>query len=148
MIPRIVRGLCLASFLIVFTSGPGLFGQSSSGGSITGAVSDPSGAAIPNAAVTLTGAATGVTLTTTSTSAGQFVFPVVPVGRYTLSVSARGFSQYRHTRNHGRSKPDDDGGGRAEGGDHHFNRRSDRLRSALGHDHSASFHGFRPEYLL
>lgn len=61
------------------------------GGSASGVVVDPSGAAVANARVEITNTATGVSQVTTSTSAGQFVFPVLPVGTYTLSVAAQGF---------------------------------------------------------
>jgi hypothetical protein len=70
-----------------------LSAQSSLGGSVNGTVSDASGAAIANATVKLTGNATGVTTTTVTSSAGQFVFPVVLDGEYTIRVSASGFSE-------------------------------------------------------
>jgi len=66
--------------------------QSSLGGSVNGTVSDASGAAIGKASVKLTSNATGVTTTTVTSSAGQFVFPVVLVGDYSIRVSATGFS--------------------------------------------------------
>ncbi len=70
---------------------PLLWGQNVAGGSIVGTVQDPSGAVLPQAAVSLTSSQTGTTLNTTTSSAGQYVFPVVPVGQYNLTVSATGF---------------------------------------------------------
>ena len=93
MMNRAVRGIALAMLLLVAGLGQNLFAQSSLGGSINGTVTDPSGAAIAGAVVQLTNEATGVVTPTTTTSAGQFVFPVAPVGQYALTVSAAGFSQ-------------------------------------------------------
>ncbi len=62
-------------------------------GNITGAVYDPSGATVPGAAVVAHSTATGVDVTTTSTSAGDFRFENLPVGTYTVSVSAPGFTK-------------------------------------------------------
>ena len=56
-----------------------------------GTVQDPSGAVIPGANVTLKNQGTGATLTTTSGSAGDFAFSVLPVGGYTLTIGAQGF---------------------------------------------------------
>lgn len=61
-------------------------------GTIVGVVADPQGAVIPGARVTATNDATGVVLTTTSLSAGDFAFHAVPIGRYTVKVAASGFS--------------------------------------------------------
>jgi hypothetical protein len=90
---NVVLAASLVSLLVVLAPGQKLMGQSSLGGSVTGSVHDPSQAAVPNASVSLRDSATGVVTSTTTTSAGQFVFPVVPAGEYTLTVSAQGFSQ-------------------------------------------------------
>ncbi|MGB6686994.1 MAG: carboxypeptidase-like regulatory domain-containing protein [Terracidiphilus sp.] len=64
-------------------------------GNIQGTVSDSTGAVMPQAAVTLIDEATRVARKTTSDSAGVYVFPGVPVGKYDLSVSASGFETYQ-----------------------------------------------------
>ncbi|HXI41163.1 MAG TPA: carboxypeptidase-like regulatory domain-containing protein [Bryobacteraceae bacterium] len=66
---------------------------------LTGVVSDPSGAIIPNATVKLKSEATGSLRDTVSNSDGYFSFTSVPVGDFTyeLSVEAQGFSTYRAT---------------------------------------------------
>lgn len=61
---------------------------------ITGLVTDPSGAIIPGAQVTLTDANTGTTRSAVTDSAGFFNFPALNVGTYTLKVSASGFQNY------------------------------------------------------
>src|ERR1700751_5525795 len=61
-------------------------------GAINGTVSDPSGAMVSAANVRATNIATGVTLSTTTTSDGQFAFQDIPLGTYKIGVSAAGFS--------------------------------------------------------
>jgi hypothetical protein len=93
MISRAVRGVALAVLLMIAGLGQNLLAQSSLGGSINGTVTDPSGAAVSGASVQLANEGTGVVTPTTTTSSGQFVFPVVSVGEYTITVAAAGFSQ-------------------------------------------------------
>jgi hypothetical protein len=61
-------------------------------GAINGTVSDPTGAMVAGATVKATNVGTGVTLTTVTTSDGQFAFQDIPLGTYKISVSAGGFS--------------------------------------------------------
>jgi len=56
-----------------------------------GAVRDTSGAVIPNASVTITNTATGVTTTTKTNMEGLYVFPYVQPGVYVVTASADGF---------------------------------------------------------
>ncbi|MBV8819755.1 MAG: carboxypeptidase regulatory-like domain-containing protein, partial [Acidobacteriaceae bacterium] len=60
-------------------------------GSIVGSVFDPSGAAIPNAAITATNVATNEVLTTTSNRSGQYQFTALRVGTYNVKATASGF---------------------------------------------------------
>lgn len=59
--------------------------------SLRGVVTDPSGAVVPGAAVTLTDAATGVTYHATSNAAGFYLFPVLEPAHYRITVTASGF---------------------------------------------------------
>ena len=61
-------------------------------GAINGTVTDPSGALVAGANVKATNTATNVTLSTVTTTDGQFAFQDIPLGTYTLNVSAAGFS--------------------------------------------------------
>jgi len=65
--------------------------------SITGTVADPSGAAVVNASLTLTNTATGQARHVVSNSSGDYLFPNVGVGRYTLEASASGFQKFVRT---------------------------------------------------
>src|SRR5260221_9920916 len=60
-------------------------------GQFTGTVSDPTGAAIANAKVTVTNPATDLNLTTTTNSSGNYTVKEVPIGTYKLTVEAAGF---------------------------------------------------------
>lgn len=84
--------IVLVAVLTVAAVGAQLSAQTSVGGSVNGTVADPSGAAVANATVELRSAATGVVEKTTTSTAGQFVFPVVLVGEYSLRISAQGFA--------------------------------------------------------
>jgi Carboxypeptidase regulatory-like domain len=64
-------------------------------GAINGTVTDPSGAAVPNGQVRAVNVATGIEHTTVTTSDGEFSFQDLPVGNYTVSVSASGFASVR-----------------------------------------------------
>ena len=61
-------------------------------GAINGTVSDPSGAMVAGASVKATNVGTGGTLSTTTTSDGQFAFQDIAPGTYRIVVSAAGFS--------------------------------------------------------
>jgi Carboxypeptidase regulatory-like domain len=63
-------------------------------GAINGTLTDPSGAVVPNAAVKVTEAATGIDRTTTTTTDGVFSFQDIPIGSYKVVVTASGFPAY------------------------------------------------------
>lgn len=63
-------------------------------GSVTGTVTDQTGAVIPNAAITVVNVATGVRTPTTSNGAGVYTVRFLPIGRYSVEVSAPGFSKF------------------------------------------------------
>ena len=63
-------------------------------GTLRGTVLDPSGATVPGAAVKVTNQATGVELTTQTSSAGIYIFPNLLVGTYRLEVKGVGFATY------------------------------------------------------
>jgi len=60
-------------------------------GAITGVVTDPSGAPVPAAMVTVTDADRGTSLNTQTNNEGLYNFPQLPIGRYSLRVEANGF---------------------------------------------------------
>jgi hypothetical protein len=58
---------------------------------LSGTVTDPSAAGVPNAKVVATNQATGVASATQTDSAGSYLFPSLPIGIYRVAVSCSGF---------------------------------------------------------
>ena len=79
--------MLFAALLIGFT--PALHAQFRA--SLTGTVTDSSGAVVPGATVTLVDTATNYKQTVTSNSAGIYVFNALPPAPYQLTVSMTGF---------------------------------------------------------
>jgi hypothetical protein len=69
------------------------FAQSTNG-TVRGTVTDPSGALVAKAPVTLRNADTGLVLTTVTTDAGIYSIPGVPPGRYSVVVEAPKLRKY------------------------------------------------------
>jgi hypothetical protein len=65
--------------------------------SITGTVTDPSGAVIPKAQVTATQDETGTAQSTVSNGDGIYQIPGLAVGHYTLTITAQGFETFKRT---------------------------------------------------
>jgi hypothetical protein len=63
-------------------------------GTIRGTVTDPSGALISGASVTITNTATGATRTVESNQTGEFVVPEVPAGTYEVRVKQGNFKEF------------------------------------------------------
>ena len=66
-------------------------------GTVTGTVTDPNGAVIAGAEVTLTSAQTKLNRTTTSNSEGIYRFEAVDSGTYSVKITATGFGDVEHT---------------------------------------------------
>ena len=78
--------LAIATLLV-----PPLLAQSLLTGDIAGTVSDPSGAIVPNASVTLTSLDRGDTQATTTNSSGYYRFSLLKPGQYSVTVTQQGF---------------------------------------------------------
>ncbi|MBS1788638.1 MAG: TonB-dependent receptor [Acidobacteria bacterium] len=61
-------------------------------GSINGIVTDPAGAALANASITLTASATGQTRATSTNNQGEYTFPSLSPGQYKIRITANGFT--------------------------------------------------------
>ncbi len=87
---RTVRNVALlglfAFLLAIFTTSA--FAQEAT---IVGTVTDPTGAAVPNATITLTNTDTGIKRTLPTASDGQYVAPDLHIGHYNVTASASGF---------------------------------------------------------
>src|SRR5258707_14190822 len=89
--------LCALTCVLVACLTTAAVSQSLTSGDLTGLVTDPSGAAIPNANVTLTNNATGATQTNTTNDQGTYRFSLLSPGTYTLSISASNFQDVHQT---------------------------------------------------
>ena len=89
----IVLGTVLSALVLMVGTGNG----QTSRGTLTGTITDGSGAAIANATVTITQAGTNATRQTTTNDAGIYRFDAVDLGAYTLSVQATGFARENMT---------------------------------------------------
>jgi Carboxypeptidase regulatory-like domain len=90
---RIVKsaGLLLLAFSLV--GGSFAFGQQATA-TIGGTVKDPLGALVAGATVTLTNSGTGISRETKVGSDGTYLFTLVPIGTYSISVEATGFRKF------------------------------------------------------
>ena len=66
-------------------------------GRIKGTVADSTNAVIPGATVTATNTQTGVKFTTKSLKNGDYLFPELPIGSYSISADAPGFKSFSAT---------------------------------------------------
>jgi hypothetical protein len=87
-----LRWIFCAAFLLVLglLVGPNARAQQATG-AITGVVSDPSGAAVAGATVTLTDTDRGTSVKTQTNTDGLYNFPQLSIGQYSLRVEANGF---------------------------------------------------------
>jgi hypothetical protein len=76
---------------------PVLISQSIISGDLTGTVTDPSAASLPNAEVTLQNAGTSATQTVATNTQGVYRFAFIPPGTYSVTVAAPGFRNARQT---------------------------------------------------
>lgn len=91
--PRFLLAMLLLVFAMV---GSPLFAQKTTG-SVNGQVTDPSGAAVPNATVTLLNSSIGVNRTVTTNGQGEYTFDDVRNGTYEVNVESASFQQF-HTK--------------------------------------------------
>ncbi|MHB8484303.1 MAG: TonB-dependent receptor domain-containing protein [Candidatus Acidiferrales bacterium] len=83
--------VCVCLAVLLFCCAGAQAQNAISGGSISGVVTDESGAAVPGATITASNAATGVVAKTRSNSSGFYNFSSLGVGEYQVSVSQTGF---------------------------------------------------------
>ncbi len=86
--------LLLAFLALLFPGSPLC---AATGGSISGTLPDPTGAAIPGAVLNLVNTAQLTIYRAVSDRQGVYSFPNLPVGHYDLTISANGFATQRKT---------------------------------------------------
>ena len=88
---RRVRSFLVALFSASVLLVPNAWAQENA--TITGTVVDPTGAVIPNVAITLTNIATGQERETSSNNSGIYIFSNVGVGRFNLDATRGGIRE-------------------------------------------------------
>ena len=81
-------------FLLLIIAAASAFGQTAAG-TLTGIVTDPTGAVIPNVPVTATHVDTGTRVVGVTSQTGNYTIPQMPVGRYVVEVAQTGFKTFR-----------------------------------------------------
>jgi Carboxypeptidase regulatory-like domain len=87
---RVVLLVVVLSCLFALTPSA-LFSQAASSGTVAGTVTDPSGAAVVGAEVTLSDPSTNGTRTATTNEAGRYIFANVTPGTYNVTINKTGF---------------------------------------------------------
>src|ERR1043165_2911548 len=83
-----------SAFFVVAATAASLYAQSANTGTLIGTATDPSGAVVPGARVELKDLSTNVMRTALTNGAGQYSFPGVPPGTYSVRASATGFQEF------------------------------------------------------
>ena len=84
---------CLVFVLAAFSSAAA-FAQTAT---VLGTVTDPSGAIVPTATITITNTATSAKRVIQTNSTGNYVAPDLPIGPYAVSAESAGFKRYERT---------------------------------------------------
>jgi hypothetical protein len=92
---HVILQVCALTFLLLTACT--VRAQVAGSGAIQGIIQDPTGAIVPNAAVTATNEATQVQHATETDSSGVYAFPRLDIGTYTVGVSAKGFQSYKQS---------------------------------------------------
>jgi outer membrane receptor protein involved in Fe transport len=84
----------MGKFLVLFAAfcfvSAAAFAQEATG-RVVGTITDPTGAVVPNAKITVTNVDTQISRETTTEADGSYQVPALPIGRYTVSAEAPGF---------------------------------------------------------
>ncbi len=83
--------------LVVLILATGIAHAQTFRGGISGRVVDSTGAVLPGVSLTATNTGTGITRTTTSSTTGDFSFPDLPLGTYTVEAVLQGFQSVKTT---------------------------------------------------
>ena len=84
-------GVFIVVVRLLFAVAPSLMAQTNSTGAVTGRITDPSGAVVPGATVTVTSADTAQERTTMTGTDGTFKIALLPPGVYRVRIEASGF---------------------------------------------------------
>jgi hypothetical protein len=98
------RALIILAAAALLVTPPGLLAQTPTG-TITGRVLDPGNLPVPGATVSVTSPNLQGTRSTISSQNGDYIFPSLPPGPYTITVELSGFATTKQTRDVGAGQP-------------------------------------------
>jgi Carboxypeptidase regulatory-like domain len=81
------------SVMVLLSIAAAAWAQTSGSGTISGTLTDPNGAVIPNATVTILNVDTGIERSLASNGAGLYTAPFLQPGHYQVTASKAGFSK-------------------------------------------------------
>ena len=84
--------LFILTALLVVSFGTKVAAQSLVSGEVSGTITDPAGATVPGAGVTLCSSDTGFNESVTTGQTGNYLFALLKPGHYTITVTASGFA--------------------------------------------------------
>jgi len=91
-----IRRVVFVASVSLFSSFSGLWAQSAgNAGTLSGIVSDPTGAAVPGAVVSLINPVSGYNRNSTTDGTGHYLFTNIPLNPYHVMVAGKGFSSVR-----------------------------------------------------
>src|SRR5215207_7030459 len=88
-----MKGLVVLFLVGLFLFPLGISAQTGTSGQLTGNVTDPNGAVVPDATVTATQIETGAKRTLVTNADGNFAFPNLGIGTYRVVVTKQGFKE-------------------------------------------------------
>src|SRR5260370_22069914 len=88
------KSRAISASLLTLAVSAFLSGQTAPTGALAGAITDPSGGAISGAKISAVEQKTSSEHSTLADAAGQYSFPALPVGSYTLKAEFPGFTPY------------------------------------------------------
>ncbi|WP_158794491.1 carboxypeptidase regulatory-like domain-containing protein [Granulicella sp. L60] len=88
------RPLLFSLVVVMLLLGGGFLRAQQITGAIAGTVADPLGAVVPSASIVATNTETGFVRTATSDSTGAYAIQYLPIGNYTVAVTAPGFKKF------------------------------------------------------
>src|SRR5215813_12684925 len=86
-----MRGICISALIVCLLFATASFAQEGINATLSGSVSDPTGALIPGVEVTAKNTATGVVSTAITNETGTYRFPSLQPGSYEVGASLAGF---------------------------------------------------------
>src|SRR5271168_5398204 len=96
-LPTLLVKIAWCCIVALLAMAPVAVAQDVQSATVVGTVTDPTGAVVPNATVTVMNMATNVTARATTNAEGAYYIPFQPAGTYTLTIDATGFKKYVQT---------------------------------------------------